>query len=84
MDTLAHQEVLVNAKIVRLTLTICFPLITATGLWANQPASDNGESARMVVTAEPHKGAEAPAIKSADVTVNEGKEKDQVAAWIPA
>lgn len=82
--TLAHQEALVNANRLRLTLTICFTLATLPALYAHQPPSENGEPVHMVVTAEPHKGAEVPVVKPADVTVYEGKERDQVIDWIPA
>jgi hypothetical protein len=84
--TRAHQEVLVNAKKVRLAfaLAICFTLAALSALYAEQPPAENGEPVRMVVTAEPHHGAEAPAVNSGDVAVYEGKERDQVIEWIPA
>jgi hypothetical protein len=82
--TLAHQEVLVNAKQVRLTLTICFTLAILPAVYAHQSPSENGEPVRMIVTVEPHKGADVPAVNASDVTVDEAKERDQVAAWIPA
>jgi hypothetical protein len=53
-------------------------------LYAERPPSENGEPVDMVVTAEPHHGAEVPAVNSADVMVYEGKERDQVTEWIPA
>jgi hypothetical protein len=81
---LAHQEVLVNVKQVRLTLMVCFTLVSASVLSGRQPPTEDTQPVQMVVTAEPHKGAEVPVVKAADVTVNEGKERDQVAAWIPA
>ncbi|HUN62659.1 MAG TPA: hypothetical protein VMU53_11750 [Candidatus Sulfotelmatobacter sp.] len=73
-----------NTNVVRLTLTFCFTLFTVSGLSADQPTPDNTEPVHMVVTAEPHKGADATAVKSADVAVYEGKERDQIATWIPA
>jgi hypothetical protein len=82
--TLAHQEVLVNANQVRLTLTIGFTLTILSGLSARQPPTENAEPVHMVVTAERHHGAEVPIVNAADVTVYEGKVRDQVAAWIPA
>jgi hypothetical protein len=82
--TLAHQEVLVNAKQVRLALAVCFTFTTVPALYAHQSPSENGEPVHMVVTAEPHHGVPLPGVNSADVTVYEGKERDQIAAWIPA
>jgi hypothetical protein len=82
--TLAHQEALVNANRVRLALTICFTLTALPALWAQESPPEKGEPVQMVVTAEPHHAAEAPAIKPADVTVYEGKVRDQVTEWMPA
>ena len=75
-----------NANQVRLALalTICFTLATLPVLYAAQPPAENGEPVHMVVTAEPHHGAEAPVVNNADVAVYEGKERDQVIEWIPA
>jgi hypothetical protein len=82
--TLAHLEALVNTNRVRLALTTCFTLATVSAVYAQQPSSENGQPVQMVVTAESHHGAEAPVVKSSDVMVYEGKERDQVAQWIPA
>jgi hypothetical protein len=82
--TLAHQEVLVNAKQVRLALAVCFTFTTVPALYAHQSPSENGEPVHMVVTAEPHHGVPVPGVNSADVAVYEGKVRDQIAAWIPA
>ena len=82
--TLARQEVLVNANRVGLALTICFTLTTLSALYAEQPPSENAQPVHMVVTAEPHHGAEVPLINAGDVMVYEGKERDQVTGWIPA
>ena len=38
----------------------------------------------MIVTVEPHKGAEAPVVNRDDVLVYEKKNRDQVTDWIPA
>jgi hypothetical protein len=81
---MAHQEVLVNAKQVRFMLIICFTLAGVSGLSGRQPPTENLQPVHMIVTAEPHKGIEVPVVKAADVAVNEGKERDQVAAWTPA
>jgi len=81
---LANQEVLVNAKEVRLTLTVCFTLIALPVLSAHEPPADSAAPVHMVVTAEPHDGAKVPVINSTDVMVYEGRVRDQVAEWIPA
>jgi len=73
----------VNANRVRLALTMCFTL-TTSALYAQQPPSENGKLVRMVVTAEPRHGTEVPVVTAGDVMVYEGKERDQVAEWIPA
>jgi hypothetical protein len=73
-----------NPNQLRVVLTICFTLSALPALYAHQPASQNGEPVQMVVTAEPQHGAVVPVVKSADVAVYEGKERDQVAEWIPA
>jgi hypothetical protein len=79
-----NQEVLVNAKQVGLTLTICFSLIALPSLYAHPPSSENGEPVQMVVTAEAHDGAKIPVINSTGVMVYEGKVRDQIAEWIAA
>jgi hypothetical protein len=82
--TRAHQEAFVNANRVGFALTICFTLTTLSALYAEQPPSENAQPVHMVVTAEPHHGAEVPVINAGDVMVYEGKERDQVTDWIPA
>lgn len=73
-----------NAKQVRFTLMIFFTLARVSGLSGRQPPAENPEAVHMIVTAEPHHGAEVPVVNAADVIVYEGKERDQLAAWIPA
>jgi len=43
-----------------------------------------GIPAHLVVTVEAHRGAEMPVINRDDVMVYEGRDRDQVAEWIPA
>jgi hypothetical protein len=82
--TPAYQEVPVNANQIRVVLTICFTLTIVPSLSARQAPSEDGQSARMTVTAEPHDKAKVPVVNSSDVMVYEGKVRDQVAEWIPA
>ena len=44
----------------------------------------NNTQVHMIVTVEPRKGHEVPAVRPEDVTVFEGKNRDQVVDWIPA
>jgi len=51
---------------------------------AAQQSETNGTPVQMVVTVEPHKGAEMPALSAGDVMVMEGKDRDRVTDWVPA
>ena len=52
-------------------------------VWA-QEAAGNGVPAHLLVTVEPHRGTDVPAIGQEDVKVYEGHERDKVTDWIPA
>ena len=54
-----------------------------TNVNAQQPET-NGTPVQMVVTVEPHKGAEMPNVAANDVMVMEGKNRDRVTDWVPA
>jgi len=71
----------VNVKL--LTLSIAFAFTTMSAFAGPRP-TDSGESVHVVVTATPHKGDQVPAVSSSDVNVFQGKERHQVAQWIPA
>ena len=58
-------------------------MLAAGTCWAQQ-APPEGVPTHLVVTAEPHKGSEVPAINRDDVMVYEGKDRDQVIDWVPA
>lgn len=47
-------------------------------------APGNGVAAHTVVTVEPRKGSDVPAINREDVLVTEGRDRDQVTDWTPA
>ena len=51
---------------------------------AQEPSSANGVPAHMVVTVEARHGADVPLINRADVMVYEGRDRDEVSAWVPA
>ena len=51
---------------------------------AQQPPETNGVPVQMVVTVEPHKGANMPSVSASDVMVMEGKDRDRVTGWVPA
>lgn len=72
-----------NTKLIRLTLSIVFAL-TSVSILSATPPTDAGEPVHVVVTATPHKGNQVPTVNSSDVGVYQGKERDQIAAWIPA
>lgn len=44
----------------------------------------NSTQVHMIVTVEPRKGHDVPVVRPEDVTVLEGKHRDQVVDWIPA
>lgn len=44
----------------------------------------NSTQVHMIVTVEPRKGHDVPVVRPEDVTVLEGKNRDQVVDWIPA
>jgi hypothetical protein len=56
----------------------------AASLSAQQAPAPGGVPAHMVVTVEPHHGADVPVINREDVMVYEGKDRDKVTEWIPA
>lgn len=72
-----------NRKFIRLTLSIGFAL-TSVSMLSATPPTDSAEPVHVVVTATPHKGAQVATVNSSDVGVYQGKERDQIAAWIPA
>ena len=49
-----------------------------------QTPPGNGVPVHTVVTVEPHKGSNPPAISQQDVLVTEGKDHDPVSEWMPA
>jgi len=63
-----------------LVLFVALPIIS----FGQQPATTGESSVHMVVTVEPHKGAEVPVVNREDVMVYEGKDRDQVTDWVPA
>ena len=65
-----------------LALAVCMG--GAARLSAQQASGGNGVPVHMVVTVEPHKGKDVPAIQREDVMVYEGKERDTVTDWVPA
>ena len=50
---------------------------------AQSPAASAGVPVSMVVTVEPHHGAEATSIASENVAVYEGRSRAQVTEWVP-
>jgi hypothetical protein len=65
-----------------LGLTVC--LCAGASLFAQQSPPAAGAPVHMVVTVEPHHGADVPAVDRGDVMVFEGKARDLVTEWIPA
>ncbi len=59
-------------------------LFVAVPLFAQQTPSATGTPVTMIVTVEPRHGAQIPVVNRDDVMVYEGKERDQVTAWVPA
>jgi hypothetical protein len=53
-------------------------------LVAQQVPNTGGAPVHMIVTVEPKKGSDAPAVNREDVMVYERKNRDQVTDWIPA
>jgi hypothetical protein len=51
---------------------------------AQQVPNTGGAPVHMIVTVEPKKGSDAPAVNREDVMVYERKNRDQVTDWIPA
>ena len=51
---------------------------------ASAPPPANSTPVHMIVTVEPRKGSDVPAVRPEDIAVYEGKNKDQVTDWIPA
>lgn len=67
-----------------LALITIMGVMTWGGLAAGQESAQGGPVAHMVVTLEPHKGKEVPAVNADDVMVYEGKDRDRVVDWVPA
>lgn len=67
-----------------LALITIMGVMTWGGLAAGQESAQGGPVAHMVVTLEPHKGKEVPAVNADDVMVYEGKDRDKVVDWVPA
>ena len=61
-----------------------FGAVGAVSLAAQQPPAETGVSVKVVVTAEPQRGSDVPALDAKDVMVHEGKDRDQVTDWVPA
>ena len=59
-------------------------LFAALPIFAQQASNSSGTPVTMIVTVEPHHGAQVPVVNREDVMVNEGKERDQVTSWVPA
>lgn len=64
-----------------LVLTVC--TCGVARLSAQAPPA-NGIPVHLVVTVEPHKGANPPVINREDVMVFEGRDRDTVTDWVPA
>lgn len=60
-------------------------ILAIAGWMIGPPSGRSQESvpAHMVVTAEPHKGNDVPEIRKEDVQVYQGRERRQVADWMP-
>ena len=58
-------------------------LVTAIPGALAQNSAANGVSTKMVVTVEARNGKEVPFVSAADVTVFQGKTRDQVSGWVP-
>ncbi|HLZ40891.1 MAG TPA: hypothetical protein VKQ11_08015 [Candidatus Sulfotelmatobacter sp.] len=58
--------------------------IYSAAAWAQQEPPTGGVPQHLIVTAEPKHGKEIPAINRQDVTVYEGKDKDEITDWVPA
>lgn len=58
-------------------------LITAVTGAVAQNSAGNGVPTRMVVTVEARHGKEIPAVSANDVSVLQGKTRDQVTGWVP-
>jgi hypothetical protein len=65
-------------------LGLAFCLFATGALAAQETAPANGVPAHLLVTVEPHKGHEVPAISKDDVLVYQGHDRDTVTEWIPA
>lgn len=65
-----------------LILVLTATLVFCGTLWAQAP--EPGAPIHLVVTVEPKRGNEVPAIQKNEVMVYEGKDRDQVTGWVPA
>jgi len=73
-------------KVFRRSSFFCF-LVLALAICAGVAGAQEtraGNSARLIVTLEPHHGDAVPEINREDVMVFEGKDRDQVTEWTPA
>jgi len=68
----------------RFMLCMTVAALAICPVFAQQSPNTNGTPVHMVVTVEPHHGAEIPAVTREDVMVYEGKDRDQVVDWVPA
>jgi len=68
----------------QLTLVFCVTLLLLCPYTLLAQQAANGVLVQMVVTVEPHHGADAPVVNREDVMVYEGKDRDQVVDWVPA
>ena len=65
-------------------MTLMLAAVVNGTAFAQQAPNANGNPVRMIVTVEPRKGSEVPVVNREDVMVYEGKNRDQVTAWVPA
>jgi len=65
-------------------IALCALWVTALENAGAQQPETNGTPVQMVVTVEPHKGAEMPNVSASDVLVMEGKDRDRVTDWVAA
>jgi hypothetical protein len=59
-------------------------LFWSGSIHGQQVPETNGIPAHLVVTVEPHKGTDVPSVKRDDVSVYEGRDRDQIVDWVPA
>lgn len=65
------------------TLTFLAVVLSSSAVVAQSEPAFPTVPAKMVVTAEPHKGKQVPEIQAADVIVMQQKQRDRVVSWQP-